>query len=98
MSITVSVNFVVYVLLFCTFCRLLVKFVVCECQFPIYGMQFPFWAIFPMNNNSSPCSQLSKCVEIMLIGVVLIKKNAERSKKASSEKNPLPHISTMGAL
>ena len=34
----------------------------------------------------------------MLFGVVFMEKNAKKKKKASGEKNLLPHISTTGAF
>ena len=55
---------------------------------------FLFGLIFSSYNHCSLCSELSKCVQIMLFGVVFITK----TKKASSENNLLPHIFTMGEL
>jgi len=62
-------------------------------------MHLPFLVNFPWYNDCSPFFYLYKCGEIMLSGVVFIEKNAKKNKKkCGSEKNPLPHISTMEAL
>ena len=99
------VNFVVYVRLFVVFCSLLQSisnlfqsFLVCKCQIPFQGMHLPFLVKFPWYDDCSPFSQLSKCVAITLFGVVFTEKNTKNKKKAGSEKNLLPYISTMGEL
>ena len=83
---------------FVFFCSQLVNFVVCQRNFPLRVCTFLFWSNFPRYKSCSPLSYLSKCVETMLFGIVFMEKNAKNKKKAGSEKNLLPHISTTGAL
>jgi len=61
-------------------------------------MHLPFWVNFPRYNKCRPFSSLSKCVEIMLFGVVSIEKKTKNKKKCGTFENLLPHISTTEAL
>ena len=65
---------------------------------PFRVCAFLFWSNFPRYDDCSPFSQLSKCGEITLFGVVFMEKNTKNKKKAGGEKNLLPYISTMGEL
>ena len=72
------VNLIVYILLLQPISYLLQTVGV---TFPFRVCTFLFWSFFPQYNNCSPFSYLSKCVEIILFGVVFMEKNIKNKKK-----------------